>query len=269
MGNHVTHEGVTFYYEDFGSGEPIVFVHGGGMSHEMWEQQVFALTDNFRTITYDQRGHGQSDKPRDGYTFSQETDDLEAVLKHCNVSRFHLVTHGLGSYVGLMFAHRHPDRVRGLMLVSGAACFFRPSGERGGFSTEGWAAYMNGMAQNKIEATAKLVNGRFFYRDPGVATRQAVLDTMLQWPLYSLKALAKDMESVDMQPMLSGLNLPICLVHGTHDTKQKFSDIEELVSRLPSATLKVFEESAHNPQLEELGKFNQELLDFVRATSDK
>lgn len=268
MGNYMTGKDITLYYEDYGSGEPIVFVHGGGMSHEMWEQQVYALTDEFRTIAYDQRGHGQSGKPGGGYTFKQQTDDLEALLAHCDVSRFHLVTHGLGSYIGLMLAHRHPDRVRGLILVSAAACFIRPRGERGGFSKEGWSSYINGMAQNKIEATAKLVNERFFHRDPGAATRQAVLDIMLQWPLYALKALTADMEAVDLQDVAADLKLPICLIHGRHDIKQPLDDVQKLASKLGNASLNVFEESAHNPQIEELNKFNQTLFDFIHTTAD-
>lgn len=54
--------GVNLYYEDYGQGEPIVFIHGGGTSHEMWEQQVYQFTDTFRTVVYDQRAPGRLDQ---------------------------------------------------------------------------------------------------------------------------------------------------------------------------------------------------------------
>lgn len=267
MASVIVEEGVSLYYEDYSSGEPIVFIHGGGTSHEMWEQQVFALTDEFRTIVYDQRAHGQSDKPGHGYTFERLADDLETLLQQCQVERFHLVCHGVGVYVGLTLALRHPNRVRGLVLAGGGARFLETTGERGGFSPERWQAYAQGMARNKVEATAKLVNDGFYYRDPGSATRQAVIDTMLQWPLYATKMLGQALQSTDLGSRVSGLSVPILVLHGVHDKKQPFEDAKRLAEQLPNASLVAFEESAHNPQLEELEKFNQVLTDFIHKTS--
>ncbi|ROT44796.1 alpha/beta fold hydrolase [Pusillimonas sp. NJUB218] len=258
--------GVNLYYEDYGQGEPIVFIHGGGTSHEMWEQQVYKLTDTFRTVVYDQRAHGQSDKPGHGYTFDGLADDLEALLQQCKVSRFHLVCHGVGVYVGLTMALRHPDRVRGLALAGGGARFLETEGERGGFSPERWQAYAQGMARNKVEATAKLVNDGFYYRDPGAATRQAVIDTMLQWPIYATKMLGQALQNTDLGSRVSALKVPTLILHGVHDKKQPFDDAKKLAERLPNARLVAFEESAHNPQLEELEKFNQVLVDFFHDT---
>jgi non-heme chloroperoxidase len=267
MGLVAVENGVNLYYEDYGSGEPIVFIHGGGTSHEMWEQQVYALTDEFRTVVYDQRAHGQSDKPGHGYTFERLADDLEALLQHCEISRCLLVCHGIGVYVGLTLALKLPDRVRGLALAGGGARFLGTEGERGGFSPERWQAYIQGMARNKVEATAKLVNDGFYYRDPGAATRQAVIDTMLQWPLYATKMLGQALQNTDLGSRVSGLRVPTLILHGVHDQKQPFKDAQLLAERLPNSRLIPFEESAHNPQLEELEKFNQVITDFMRATS--
>src|SRR5690606_10389176 len=98
---------VRIYYETFGSGSPIVFVHGGGCSHEFWEQQVFHFADHYRTVAIDLRGHGESDKPATGYTFDRMTKDLEAVVKHLKLGRFALVCHAVGGYVGMKYALRN------------------------------------------------------------------------------------------------------------------------------------------------------------------
>jgi non-heme chloroperoxidase len=260
-------KGVSLYYEDYGAGQPLVFVHGGGMSHEMWEQQVYALTEENRTIAYDLRGHGQSDKPPAGHTFDRLVLDLDALLRQRGVERLHLVCHGIGGYVGLLFALAHPGRVRGLALVSSGARFVGADAERGGFSTELWSTYTSGMARNKIEATAHLVNTTFFHRDPGAATRQAVIDIMLQWPLYAMKMLGRDLEKVDLESRLSGVRVPALVLHGVHDRKQRYSGAAHLASQLSGARLVAFEDSAHNPQLEEVEKFNRVLAEFVRETA--
>jgi len=268
MATVAVEQGVSLYYEDYGSGRPIVFIHGGGMSHEMWEQQVYALTDEFRTVAYDQRAHGQSDKPGHGHHFERLADDLEVLLDHCGISDFHLVCHGIGAYVGLTFSLRHPDRVRGLALLGSGSRFLGREGERGGFDKERWQAYAQGMARNKIEATARLVNDKgFYYRDPGAATRQAVIDTMLQWPLYATKMLSQAMQDTDLGSRIDRLRVPVLVLHGVHDLKQPFSGAQQLADALPDARLVAFDESAHNPQLEELEKFNQVLRQFIHETS--
>ena len=72
---------VRIYYETFGSGDPVVFVHGGGMSHEFWEQQMCALMDSHQVVAIDLRGHGESDKPPTGHNFDRFTADLEALVR--------------------------------------------------------------------------------------------------------------------------------------------------------------------------------------------
>lgn len=266
MGMISVEQDVALYYEDYGNGEPIVFIHGGGTNHDMWEQQVYALTDEFRTIVYDQRAHGQSDKPAHGYTFERLAADLLAVLDHCKLTHPLLVGHGIGVYVALTLALSHPERVRGLALVGAGARFLGAPGERGGFSPERWQAYISGMARNKVEATAKLVNEGFYYRDPGAATRQAVIDTMLQWPLYATKMLGHALQNTDLGDHVSKLSVPALILHGIHDQKQPFQDAQRLTLRLPNSRLIPFEQSAHNPQLEELEKFNQAIVDFMHET---
>lgn len=258
---------VELYYEDYGTGQPVVFIHGGGLSHEMWEQQVYTLTDHYRTITYDQRAHGQSSKPGHGHDFETFTNDLEVLLTQRQVDHCHLVCHGIGAYVGLTFSLRHPTRVHGLVLAGSGSRFLGRPGQRGGFSPEQWQAYMQGMAANKIESVHRLVNNGFYYKDPGAATRQAVIDTMLQWPIYATKMLGHALQATDLGSRVGALAVPVIVAHGVHDIKQPFSGAQELAAALPGAHLQPFTESAHNPQLEEVEKFNQMLLDFFAQTA--
>lgn len=257
--------GVRLYYEDFGRGEPFLFVHGGAMSHEMWEQQVYDLADDFRVVSLDLRGHGDSDKPPGGHVFDRLTKDVESLAAHLDPGPANVVCHGIGGYVGMLLALEAPHRVRRLALVSTGARFVGSDAQRGGFSTELWDRYSRGMAVNKIAATAELVDRTFFHRDPGADVRQAVIAVMMRWPLYAMKMLGRDLEKLDLESRLAHIRVPTLVLHGVHDRKQRFSGAEHLCAKIPGARMVAFEESAHNPQFEEVEKFNRALREFVSS----
>ncbi len=255
--------GVKLYYEEFGNGKPFVFVHGGAQSHQMWEQQVCELADNYRTVTYDLRGHGESDKPPSGHTVERFTDDIEALVSGLKLEHISLVCHGIGGYMGVFFAVRHPGLVSKLILIGTGARFKGDDEERGGFSTAVWGNHKREMVLNKAEATWNLIERTFFHSDPGAATKQAILQTMLKWPIYAWKMLSRSLETVDLASVLGSITTPTLVLHGEHDRKQRYSGVEHLVKSIPGARLVTFAHSAHMPQLEEPARFNRVLIDFV------
>ncbi len=255
---------VRLYYETFGSGAPIVFVHGGGMSHEFWEQQVYFFANHYQVVAYDLRGHGESDKPPHGHEFNRFVQDLETLLRYLGLGKVSLVCHAVGGYVGLLYALRNPKLLSKLVLVSSGARFLGADEERGGFSNEFWGEYREGLARDKIGATVKLIKEMFYYKDPEPETRQIVLNIMMQWPLYALKLMGQDAEKINFESRLHEINTPTLVIHGRHDRKQRFSGAHFLSSKLANGRLCVFGESAHLPPLEEVERFNQIVMDFLR-----
>lgn len=259
--------GVRLYYESYGTGEPVVFIHGGGTSHESWEQQTGALFERFRTVAYDLRGHGASDKPDHGHTFDRLVEDLEALIAHLGLDRVSLVCHAIGGYVGLKFALKNPDALAKLVLVDSSARFLGDDEERGGFSIAFFENLLSTMAANKIGATVRLIDDYFFHRDPGPAVKQVILQEMLQWPLAATKMLSRDAVKFDLVDRLGDVRAPTLVAHGRHDRKQRFAGAALLADGIPSARLVVFEESAHLPYIEEAGRFNETLIAFLEETA--
>ena len=74
--------GVELYYEIHGDGEPVLLIHGLGSSTRDWDLQVDALAKHFRAITFDVRGHGRSEKPKQRYSVKLFADDTAAVIRH-------------------------------------------------------------------------------------------------------------------------------------------------------------------------------------------
>jgi non-heme chloroperoxidase len=88
---------IDLYYEDHGTGKPVVLIHGYPLSGASWEKQVPVLLDaGFRVITYDRRGFGQSDKPTSGYNYDTFADDLHKLVSHLGLQDFSMVGFSMG-----------------------------------------------------------------------------------------------------------------------------------------------------------------------------
>lgn len=102
-----------------GDGIPVVLTHGAGMDASTWDAQAAALAaDGHRVVVWDLRGHGSSTlDPRRRFTAADALDDLAALLDAVGAERAVLVGHSLGGNLSQAFAHAHPDRVAGLVVV--------------------------------------------------------------------------------------------------------------------------------------------------------
>lgn len=107
----------TLWYQDIGSGAPVVFVHGGWMDGDAWRTQLEHFADEYRAITLDVRGHGRTgatDARR--YSIDLFVDDLERLLAHLEVDRPVVCGLSLGSMVAQAYLHRHPEAVAGAVF---------------------------------------------------------------------------------------------------------------------------------------------------------
>jgi pimeloyl-ACP methyl ester carboxylesterase len=112
--------GLRFHALDWGGqGEWLVCLHGLASQAHIWDLVAPRLTDAFRVIAIDQRGHGLSDKPDSGYDWTTVSSDLDAILDALKIDRAVLAGHSWGGNVALQYAVDHRDRVRGLVLIDG------------------------------------------------------------------------------------------------------------------------------------------------------
>ena len=110
--------GIDLYYESHGEGPAVVFAHGVGGNHLIWWQQVPFFSRNFRCITFDHRGFGQSIEAPDGPGARGFVEDLRALLDHLGVQETFLVAQSMGGIACLGFALAYPHRSLGLILGS-------------------------------------------------------------------------------------------------------------------------------------------------------
>ncbi len=111
---------LNFHLIDWGGrGEWLILLHGLASQAHIWDLVAPLLTDSFRVIAIDQRGHGLSDKPDRGYDWATITSDLDAILNALKIDRAVLAGHSWGGNVAVQYAADHPDRVSGLILIDG------------------------------------------------------------------------------------------------------------------------------------------------------
>jgi haloalkane dehalogenase len=117
--------GLRYHYVDEGHGDPVVMVHGNPTWSFYYRDLIKALKGDYRCIAPDHVGCGLSDKPDDShydYTLSRRADDLEALLDHLGLQEnITLVLHDWGGMIGMTYAHRHPERIKRLIILNTAA----------------------------------------------------------------------------------------------------------------------------------------------------
>ena len=116
----VTVSGLTLRVREWpADGPPIVLAHGLASNSRIWDDVATRLADRFHVVALDQRGHGLSDRPSDGFDFSKVAGDLYGLIQALDLGRSTIVGHSWGGNVALVFAATHPELTRALVLVDG------------------------------------------------------------------------------------------------------------------------------------------------------
>ena len=148
--------GQHLYFEDSGGqGAAVIFSHGFLMDHEMFEPQVSTLSGEFRCITWDERGFGQTEA-RTPFTYWDSADDALALLSHLDIESAFFVGMSQGGFVSMRAALRAPGRVRGLGLIDTDAGV-EPEESRPAYEAMKTEWETNGLSDPLAEAVASII----------------------------------------------------------------------------------------------------------------
>ncbi len=170
MAYATTEDGVRLYFEETGSGTPLIFVHEFAGDHRSWEPQMRHFGQRYRAIAFSARGYPPSDVPEDPSRYSQDraADDILAVLDHLGIEKAHVAGLSMGGFATLHFGFRHAARARSL-CVAGCGYGAEP-GEREKFRAEAEAAVAAIRAHGMEAFAAKYAFGptrvQFQNKDP-------------------------------------------------------------------------------------------------------
>ncbi|HXW83170.1 MAG TPA: alpha/beta hydrolase [Candidatus Binataceae bacterium] len=263
--------GVKLYFEETGSGYPIVFVHEFAGDYHAWEPQVRFFSRQYRCITYNARGYPPSDVPErdDQYGQAQAADDIAAIFAHLGLRKGHVVGLSMGGFAALHFGLRHSDLPSALVVAgcgSGAPKSERETFARGcnataeRFLKEGSekVAPSLGLGTTRIQLKNKDPRGwAEFVRHLAEHSAQGSAFT-----LRNYQALRPSL--YDLEQELKRLSVPILLAVGDEDDPCLDANLF-LKRTIPSAGLWMVPRSGHAINLEEPEAFNRAVQDFFSS----
>lgn len=238
-------DGAELFYETVGSGEPVLLIMGLGMASTGWWRTVPVLAEQFRVITFDNRGSGRSDAPKGPYTLAQLARDAESVLDAADEESAHVYGLSLGGMIAQEFALARPSRVRGLVL--GATT---PGGRRHELPDEKTLGFIERRAGMPAEEGA-WASVPYNY---GPTTRAQHADRIgediiqrLRFPpnKEGYKAQLSAAWGFDAVDRLAGLCAPTLVLHGGEDRMIPVSNGRRLAEAIPGACLRIFEDAGH------------------------
>jgi 3-oxoadipate enol-lactonase len=268
-----TINGLELYYEvtDFTrpwEGEPraLVLLHGlhGHLNWWNWFQ-VAPLSQYYRVITMDQRGHGRSFKPAAGYSIEIMATDVRELLRRLQIERAHVMGASMGGMVALQFAVAWPEMLRSLVLVDSYP--YTPDAIRGALGQ--WIAdteekgYPGVMETFNDDYATALFSPDFWQRCPELPAYETrlVLDNLM--PDAAFIGCCRAIQQFNVVDRLGEIAAPTLVV--TSNEGMAYEEGLRMYRRLPHAELWAPEGVGHSPHVEIPEQFNQRVLEFLRA----
>jgi 3-oxoadipate enol-lactonase len=249
---------VQLAYDDAGSGECVVLVHGHPFDRTLWEPQAAALRGSFRVLAPDLRGFGGSPVTPGRVLMREYAADIEELLGALGIDRAAVVGLSMGGLVAMELAAAAPERYWALGLVATTAEPPSPKDLR---------ARDERAAATERDGTGVLVeymhSGLY---SPGCPPAvRARVDAMMAAvpPAGAAAALRGRARRPDYRPLLAALGMPALVVAGTADPWSDAAVTAEIVSSLRRPELVVIDGAGHLPNLEAEAEFNQALLTFL------
>ncbi len=265
--DYMTFDGAKIYYETAGQGEALLLVHAGFVDSRMWDEQFMFFARYYRVIRFDMRGFGRSDPAQGPVVRRHEIDSL---MNHLGIQNAALVGCSMGGANVLDFALEHLDRVQALVLVSTVPGGFEMQGE----PPPGLLEMISALQQNDWQRASELqiqlwVDGMFRKPeqvDPLVRQRAAEMN---RTPVVNQTYMKVDMQP--LQPLdppaagrLKGVKVPTMVIAGALDHPEILRAADFMVQEIPSAKILILPSSAHVPNMEQPGAFNQAVFDFLQ-----
>ena len=267
-----TRDGVDLYVKDWGSGRPVVLIHGWPLNADSWEDQALVLAEaGHRVIAYDRRGFGRSGQPWTGYDYDTLSDDLAAVLEGTGASNAAIVGFSMGGGEVARYMSRHGGRgVRAAGLIASVVPYMlkddsNPDGTPAEMVEEQMKAPIRKDRHAFFNQFAKYFYGVGYISSP---VSDGVLHNFERMAAQgNIKAILDCIDAfmkTDFRPDLPSFTCPTLIVHGTSDQTVPIDVSARAAARaIPHATLLEYEGEPHGLNITAKDRLSADLLAFL------
>lgn len=269
---HVTQDGTSLYYKDWGSGKPVVFCHGYPLSSDAWENQMLFLAQNgYRVIAHDRRGFGRSDQPTHGYDYDTFADDLASLVDALDLQEAAFFGHSMGGGEVARYVSRHGQkRVAKVGFVGAVTPFLlKTDSNPNGAPKSVFDGFRAAVQADRSQWNKDVTTPYFSYNRPTATPSQGVRDdywrqgmaTGMMAAYYAIGAFSE----TDFRDDLRKITVPTLVVHGTDDQIVPIEISGSVTAQIIGhARLIRYEGAPHGLQITHKDQLNADLLKFLR-----
>ncbi|HJW47135.1 MAG TPA: alpha/beta hydrolase [Lysobacter sp.] len=274
MGTFKTRDDITIYYKDWGSGPAVVFSHGWPLTADSWESQMFFLVSNgYRCIAHDRRGHGRSSQPSEGNDMDHYADDLAELLDSLAVKDATLIGFSTGGGEVARYIGRHgTTRVKKAALISAVPpLMVKTDKNPGGLPIEVFDGFRKAFLADRAQFFRDVPSGPFFgYNRPGAKPSQGAIDF---WWLQGMMGghkntyeCIKAFSETDFTEDLKKFDVPTLVIHGDDDQVVPIDASGRASAKLvKNAKLIVYPGAPHGITDTHKDQLNADLLAFLKS----
>lgn len=262
---------IDLYYEEQGSGEPLLLIMGWGGNAASWEPQLSGLAEHFRVITFDNRGAGRSSAPDEPYSIVQMACDTARLMEALEVRRAHVFGVSMGGMIAQELALVHPEKVGSLVLgctsaggngaagaqqLQGDITAFRETADETSIDLEWFAEFLK-----RLWTDEALEQSHHHLQD--------FVLSLIRFPppLHGLRRQAAAIAEHDTFDRLPQICTPTLVITGSDDLLIDPQNTDILAEHIPEAECYVFSGLRHAFHLERQDLVNAVILDFIERMS--
>jgi pimeloyl-ACP methyl ester carboxylesterase len=233
--------GVDLYYQIYGEGTPLILLHGGLGHSGHWTNQLSVLSEHYKVITVDSRGHGRSTMTEQQISYALMASDIVALMDYLEIERAHILGWSDGGNIGLYLAIHHPDR---LIKVVASGANYNPSGVRSDVGeNQKFLSYVGDAVEDYQTLSPDPANWDAFFGNIG--------QMWASEPDFTVE-------------QLGSIAVPILLLDGESDEAIYTAHTREMAGMIPTAKLTFVPGTGHFGMWEKPEEINSAILDFLK-----